>query len=307
MRFALSTNWNCHRHISADTMFEEIRSLGFDKVELGYDTTQTQIDGLRKWVDSGEIKITSVHAFCPNKIVGGSGPETYSLCDPGDFKRGRRGIAAAERCADFAASVGAGVVVMHAGRAPVFRHVRVLARMVADGLADTPKYEKRMLRMIVKRDKKAVLPLDTLYESLEILLPRFAACGVTLALENLPTYDAIPSETEMADLMREFAGSPLGYWHDMGHGQIRQHHGIANHKAIVSGFRRNIKGMHIHDVAFPDDDHFAPGDGGTVDFKILKDFTSSDIPLVLEPYKKVSYAEIRKSLELLAPLVPAAV
>ena len=280
-------------------MFDEIRALGFDTVELGYGTTQTQIDGLRGLIGDGGMKISSIHAFCPSIIIGASGPEIYSLCDPDDFKRGRKGIAAAEKSADFAAEVGAGVVVLHAGRVPVFRHVRALARMVADGLANTPKYEKRLLRVIGKRDKKAGPHLDTLYESLEIVLPHYAARGVVLALENFPTYDGIPNETEMSDLLREFNDLPLAYWHDFGHGQIRQHHGIAHHKSIISAFRKNIAGMHIHDVAFPDDDHLAPGAGGTVDFNILREFAATDIPLVLEPSRKVSAAEITRGLGVL--------
>jgi sugar phosphate isomerase/epimerase len=303
MRFSISTNWNSHRHTTADSLFDEIRSLGFDTVELGYDTTQTQMDGIRKHIDSGKIKVASIHAFCPNKIVGASGPEIYSLCDPDDFKRAKKGIAAAEKCADFAASIGAKTVVLHAGRVPVFRHVRALAHMVADGKSDTPKYEKKMLRMITKRDKKSAPLLDTLYESLEILLPHYAARGVTLALENFSTYDGIPSETEMAELLREFEGLPLAYWHDFGHGQIRQHHGVTHHKSMISAFRKNTAGMHIHDVIFPDDDHYAPGvKDGVVDFKILKDFIPTDIPLVLEPSRKVSPSEIVKSLEMLNAL-----
>jgi len=301
MRIAISTRWNCHRHEKADSMLEEIRSLGFDTVELAYGTTQTQIDGLRKWIDSGEIKVGSVHAFCPNIVPGvKSHPELFSLCDPEDSKRGRRGIAAAVRCADFAAEIGAKTVVMHAGRVPVFKHANALGVLAEKGLADTPKFEKQLLKTLGKRDKKSGVHLDTLYESLEETLPRYAERGVTLALENLPTCDAMPNETEMAELLREFDDMPLAYWHDLGHGQIRHHHRIANHKAIVSGFRRNIAGFHIHDVIFPGNDHQLPGvEGGTVDFKLLRPFVDSDVQFVLEPTTAASAQQLAQSLRFL--------
>ena len=283
-------------------MFDEIKALGFDAVELGYGATQTQLDGIRKWTDSGAIKITSVHAFCPNIVVGASGPEVFSLCDPDDFKRGKKGISAAKRCAEFAASIGAKTVVTHAGRVPIFRHIRALAAIAAKGLLNTTKHEKQMLKIIAKRDKKSEKHLATLYESLEEVLPDYAAFGVTLALENLPTYDTIPNETEMADLLREFNDMPLRYWHDFGHGQIRQNYGFIHHRSIVSGFRNNIAGFHIHDVVFPDDDHQAPSATGTVDFKILKDFIASDIPLVLEPSRHIDATAIANGVAYLSQI-----
>lgn len=36
MRFSVSTNWNAHRHSSAQAMVDEIRASGADEVELGY-------------------------------------------------------------------------------------------------------------------------------------------------------------------------------------------------------------------------------------------------------------------------------
>ena len=75
-------------------MFEEIRSLGFDTVELGYDVTQTQLDSMSGLTGPGGMKVSSIHAFCPNFVVGRWGFELYSLCDADDFKRGRNAIAA---------------------------------------------------------------------------------------------------------------------------------------------------------------------------------------------------------------------
>ena len=277
-------------------MLEEICSMGFDAVELGYGSTQTQIDGLRKWIDAGRIRVASVHAFCPNFVFGKSGPEIFSLCDPVDLKGAGKGVQAAKMCADFAASVGAGVVVMHAGRAPVFRHLRVLDRLAGKGLLGSAAHERAMHKITAKRERCAGRLLDALYESLEEVLPRFAERGVALALENLPTCDAIPNELEMAELLREFDDLPLRYWHDLGHGQIRQNFGVSHHKSIVSSFRRSIAGFHVHDVEFPSGDHLAPREGGTVDFRMLESFAGADVPFVLEPSKNVEKAGIVSSL-----------
>ena len=56
MRIAISTNWNSFRHETADALLEEIVSLGFDTVELGYALTHRQADGIAAWRDGGEPK-----------------------------------------------------------------------------------------------------------------------------------------------------------------------------------------------------------------------------------------------------------
>ena len=263
-------------------MLDEICSLGFDTVELGYGLTQTQADGVAKWISSGRIKVSSVHAFCPASIPGKSGPELYSLCDPDDFKKGKHGINAVKATADFAASVGAKAVVLHAGRVPIYRHIRKLTDLAHDGLLGTPSHQKQLAKIMTKRDRYAQPNFDTLCDSLDILLPHFEKLGLVLGLENLPSYDAMPNESEMQLLLEDFPTKALGYWHDAGHAQIRQNLGFIHHAGIVSRFADRTVGLHLHDVVAPTSDHQMPPKGG-VDFKMFSRFIAQDIPFVLEP------------------------
>ena len=72
-----------------------------------------------------------------------------------------------------------------------------------------------------------------------------------LCLENLPTADAIPNEPETFALLREYEGSPLAYWHDWGHGQIRHELGLVHQGMLLKRLRDRIGGMHLHDVRSP--------------------------------------------------------
>lgn len=301
MRFSISTNWNSHQHETADGMLEEICSLGFDTVELGYGLTQTQADGLNSWISSGRIKVSSVHAFCPASIPGRSGPELFSISDSANLARGRRGIDAVKATADFAASVGARAVVLHAGRVPIYRHIRKLNDLADSGLLGTPKHEKQIAKIMKKRDRYAKRPFDTLCESLDEILPHFEQLGLTLGLENLPTYDAIPSEPEMQLLLDCFQTDALGYWHDIGHGQVRQNMGFIHHAGVVTRFSERIVGLHIHDVKFPASDHLMPPNG-TVDFKIFKGLVATGIPFVLEPSRGSDALSIKTAVRFLSDL-----
>ena len=277
-------------------MLDQIAALGFDQVELGYALTHGQADAVRRRVGAGEFRVSSVHAFSPFPLPGiRPDPEPFSICDPKDFKRGRRGIGAVLECARFAAEMHAPAMVLHAGRAPVFHAARRLQHLVEDGLRRTPKYEKALFKFQMKRERKAAKGLDTLRASLDLLLPEFEKLGVTLCLENLPTADAIPNEPEMFALLREYGGSPLRYWHDWGHGQIRHELGLVHQGMLLKRMGDKIGGMHLHDVFPPLQDHNMPP-GGLVDFRPLEPFLATDVPLVFEPRRALPAADVARGL-----------
>jgi GDPmannose 4,6-dehydratase len=65
---------------------------------------------------------------------------------------------------------------------------------------------------------------------------------VVLGIENLPTWEAMPTELEFEAIFRRFGDRHIRYWHDLGHGQIRQNMGFINHerwldmkKALITG------------------------------------------------------------------------
>ena len=46
-------------------MLNEVRELGFEYAELGHGTRLSLLDGALAAVAAGEIKISSLHNFCP--------------------------------------------------------------------------------------------------------------------------------------------------------------------------------------------------------------------------------------------------
>jgi len=61
----------------------------------------------------------------------------------------------------------------------------------------------------------------------------------------------------------------VGYWHDCGHAQIKEHLGFISHRLQLENLSPRLIGFHIHDVEYPGRDHRAPGTG-TVDFAALR-------------------------------------
>lgn len=300
MDFALSTCWFGNRQPSGEALVDQARELGFDGLELGYALRAASVPGIQARIASGDIEVESVHSYCPVPDDAPYGhPELYDLVDPDEDAR-KIAVGKMLETLAFASSVGAKAVVVHAGR--VRKASRfwpfLLGRYSAEHTEDW-LFRWRHGRMVKARAAGIAQHLDRLRRSLDALLPEFEKANVRLAVENLPSYDAIPLPDEMDALLSEHGKSPaFAFWHDMGHGQVMENAGYTEHLATVKRFLPHIAGCHIHDVIGPVTDHQAPGEGG-IDYKLFSALSAPGITRVFEPSPVVSPESLRKSLSLL--------
>lgn len=298
MQLAISTNWNSRLHPDGETLVAECLRTGVGAIELGYALTHRQAEDIVRLCTAGDIAVVSVHAFCPVPMGAPSGhPELFSICDRFPAFRRRAG-AELLKTARFAASVGAKTVVLHAGRAPVHRAMRALAALAEAGRRADPRYARRLARLLDLRDRRAPPVFKRLRQALQTLLPAFEDLGITLALENLPTWDAVPNEVEMTQLLQEFPTPALAYWHDLGHGQVRENLGFIHHASIAARLASRTAGCHVHDVHFPTQDHLMPPHGD-LRFDRFRDLASRSMPAVLEPAPGTPPEMVREAVDFL--------
>jgi len=299
MILGISTRWNACRHSSGETLIREILDLGLRNVELGYDLMADLLPGIRKMVADGAINVTSVHSFCPVPMLAPyPSPELFTLASLDKDVR----VMAIRYITDTvmtAKEVGARVVVVHAGNVDMKNMTGKLVALCRDGQQYSEKYDRIKMELLMKRDKLARKHLQYLYEGLEILLPSLQNAGVSLALENLPGWESVPTELEMQSLLDHFKSPLIRYWHDMGHAQTRQNLGFIGHLSWLERLQPFLAGMHVHDVLKPVRDHLMPP-AGNIDFKLFSRFIKHDLPLVLEPYPDVTAEEVRKGIEVLS-------
>lgn len=295
---AISTRWNASRHASGEAMLEEILALGLGIAELGYDLRAELIPGVKTMVAAGAIRIDSVHNFCPVPVgAPRPHPELYTPASP-DRREREYAVTHISRTLRFAAEVGARVVVCHSGNVDMPKFSFDLVRMAARGEQFGEPYENLKLKAQITRDKKAPKQIDYLSESLEKLIPVVKETGVKLALENLPTWEAIPSELESEKLMKRFHADGIRLWWDIGHAQIRENLGFINASRWLRRLAPSLAGMHIHDVEPPGQDHLMPP-RGKVDFPALAEFARMDMVRVLEPAPDTETAQIVRAIEYL--------
>src|SRR5437868_14863032 len=110
---AFSTCWNSGRHTSGEQMLREIQALGFDLIELGHGIRISLMPGIQKMFDAGEVRISSLHNFCPLPVQIMSA-STYCYEFSAVVKRERdRAVQQTLRNLDPALRLNAPFVVLH--------------------------------------------------------------------------------------------------------------------------------------------------------------------------------------------------
>jgi sugar phosphate isomerase/epimerase len=250
-------------------MLREIRDLGFEYAELSHGTRISLLPGIIEAVEAGEIKISSLHNFCPLPMgVNFSAPNLYKLSaeKPKEWENAYRYT---QKTIELAARVKALVVVLHYGAIEMKEYTDKMLEMVARGERETPKYEKLCEEFVKKREAAKERYIERANELIRRLLPQVEELGLKLGIENREALEELPLEEDYGLLFKELASPAIVYWHDTGHAQIKENLGFLNHAFHLESQRDKLFGFHIHDVQFPGRDHCAPGTG-TIDFAALK-------------------------------------
>lgn len=299
MEFALTTRWNAGRHSSGEAMVEEILELGFTHIELGYDTRMDLVPGIENMVEQGAVTVTSLHNFCPLPMGAPHGhPELYTFANTNRHIR-QNAIHYTKQTVEFAARVGAKAIVVHAGYVETRKSTSQLLDLVVTGKLYTPAYDKQKMKLAVERDKKAPRFVAWMYECMEAMLPTLEEYQVAIGLENLPTWEALPSETEIEALCNHFDSPYVRAWWDMGHAQIRENLGYINHERWMTKLHPLIVGLHVHDVSHKIADHTMPP-LGEIDFSRFATLGARpDLIRVIEPTTKTPAHEIAEAHTLL--------
>jgi sugar phosphate isomerase/epimerase len=295
---AVSTRWNAFRHPTGEAIVEEILGLGVDRIELGFDLTISQAEGVRRMVEQRAVRVGSVHNFCPMPMgILRASPEVWLPASP-DPREREAAVRHTANTIQFAAGLGASCVVVHAGYVRVRPDTHKLIRLQSSWWYTPERHERIKRKIITRREEAAFDYTENLHRCLDELAPVAGKAGVRLAVELLPTWEAIPTEAEAETLVRRHPGGEIAYWHDIGHGQIRENLGFGSNRAGLRRLEPWLAGMHVHDVLPPASDHLPPGQG-KVDFRLFRDALRPGVLTVVEPAPGTTVEHLRDGLAFL--------
>lgn len=294
--YSLSTCWNSHRHTDGRAMLREIRELGFTHVELSHGTRISLLPGILEAVAAGEMKIASLHNFCPLPMgVTRSAPNLYQFSAEKTRER-ELAIRYTLKTLEFAERVNAPLVVLHLGSIEMKDYTDKLKDLVARGEKESPKYQQLCEEIIEKREARKEKFVERTYDTLRQILPQAEARGIKLGVENREALEEIPLESDFTFFFREFTSPAIAYWHDTGHAQIKENLGFIHHVLHLESLADRLAGFHIHDVQPPARDHCEPGTG-TVDFAALKSLVQPHHLKVFEFSPMLSVDEVTRGAE----------
>jgi sugar phosphate isomerase/epimerase len=295
---AFSTCWNSGRHTAGDEMLREIKTeLGFNLIELGHGIRLSLVPGIQKMFDTGQVRFTSLHNFCPLPVeVMMASPDCYKF-SAGSSEERERAIKQTFQTIDFAARLNAPFVVLHLGQVDMSPITDQLIELAKTGRYLSRKYVKLKVGAVQKREKIAADYLHFVKDCLRRVLEHAASKNVRIALESRRDYEEIPTERELPGLLDEMNCTQLGYWHDFGHSQIKENLGFIDHAEWLRMMGPRAFGCHVQDCIWPAKDHEAPFTGD-VKFKKLVPLLPTNCLFVWEMSQNRTADAIRRSVQI---------
>ena len=284
-------------------MIEEMRALGFKRIELSHGIRISLVAGILKAVEEGIVEISSVHNFCPlPNMVQHAAPNLYQ-----PSSKDARELALwnhySLQTLDFAMKVGAPRIVMHSGsihfffRSPEARLEKWIdaSELPADELSEDENFQKQRDRAMKQIRRRVPAWLARTRDSYEKLLEPLREQEVAVGIENREGLEELPLDADLDDFLTSLGeDAPVGYWHDAGHAQIKHQLGLLNHAEHLAKMAPKLIGFHLHDVSEKGKDHQPPGTG-TNDFKMIASHVRPEHTLVLELSPSLSSDQVRAS------------
>jgi len=284
-------------------MVEEMRALGFKRIELSHGIRISLVAGILKAVEERIIEISSVHNFCPlPNMVQHAAPNLYQ-----PSSKDARELALWNRYSlktlDFAMKVGAPRIVMHSGsihfffRSPEAWLEKWIdaSELRANELSEDGNFQKKRDRAMKRIRRRVPAWLARTRESYEKLFEPLREQEIALGIENREGLEELPLDADFDDFLTSLGeDAPVGYWHDAGHAQIKHQLGLLDHAEHLAKMSPKLIGFHLHDVSEKGKDHQPPGTG-TNDFKMIASHVRPEHTLVLELSPSLSSDQVRAS------------
>lgn len=272
-------------------MVREIVDLGFNRIELGHGIRVPLMEGAIRAQEKGLCTFSSLHNFCPLPIeITRASPDCYKLSSP-DARERERAVRLTFQTIDFAQRLGAEFVVMHLGRTTIDDYTDKLVRFAEVGLLNSRDFVKTKLECVRKRESSVERYLQRAKDGLRQAADYAAEKGVKLGVESRHSFEEIPNESEMLEILDEFNEPAVGYWHDFGHVQVKHNLGFLDHAEWMSNVAPRLLGCHLHDTQWPGRDHRAPF-SGDIDYDPLIAMLPRDTLFVFEMSPRRTVEEI---------------
>jgi sugar phosphate isomerase/epimerase len=290
--------------LRGDAIIRDALALGFEGVELEYRITAPLYEEMRPQLRRGP-PVLSVHNFFPKPqdpaVKKGSG-DLFLLSSTEKEER-LAALRFSLKTIEQAHDLEAQAVVLHLGRVAMENPMEDFRRLCTGGKMDEKEGQDFVAEKRLIRKTKSQKNLDAVLRSLDRLNREAEKKEILLGIENRYNFHEIPNFEEIGQMLREFEGGNLRYWHDVGHAAVQETLGLCSQKELLVTYSDRMIGMHLHDHKGLDD-HFAPGQGEMA-YEEIRPFMQKAPIAILEVHSKVGREDLLKGAQLIREMTIA--
>ena len=277
---AISTLWNALKQQDGATLFDELNNLGFEVLELSRHLTPDQVEQLKPYLR--ENPPCSIHNFCP--ILPGTSQvaaeqDKISLSSLNTDER-LEAVRRTVQTMELAVELEAPIVVLHLGEVDTYDRSYLMRDLYNYGEREFEAFDGKVTEATEWRKRKETRHQDVVLRSLDELNEFALKMGLYIAIENRPHYYQIPNFDEVELFFEEFYGSPMRYWHDIGHAALQEKLGVCWAHRWIEQYAEYLIGVNLHDLQALEAYH-PPGTGDLEWDELFKQIPS-DVLKVLE-------------------------
>ena len=295
----ISTSLRSEISNSGLEVMDAVLGLGVEAVELEYRITPSMLQEIVPFCRKRGMAIISLHNFFP--LPEGVPKEKASgdLFSLSALDKEERGLAVKYtlRTLEWAEELEVKAIVLHMGKIPMGSSMQTFLKLYDEKKIPSEEGQEFIREQKRVRARKGEPHLDAGIHSLDRLAREAEKRGVLLGIENRYNIHDLPNQEEFQVIFKEFAGSPLRYWHDIGHATTQQNLGIENQEELLKNLGNHLIGVHLHGCKGYHD-HEAPG-SGEEDYPLIKKFLKPDTLRVVETHHRATKEELLRGLDFL--------
>ena len=231
-------------------MIEEIKSLGFEYVELNYNVTTELLATIVPMIDNGDIRISSVHNVFPFIADRDYDTDSVMLGFDDEDKR-RKSVELLIGSIDYADRFGAKGVVVHPGEVPWDLNIDAeLKKLWTEQGKNSPAYRALWAEMKERRERLAPTYVRRIEESLAQACDYIVRKGldVKIGIETRSRCYQIPTLQEADTIITNLQGAPVYLWYDIGHATMMERMGLYENGESLRRLKDKVLGVHIHET-----------------------------------------------------------
>ena len=277
---AISTLWNALKQPDGAALFDELKDLGFETLELSRHLTPDQIEQLRPYLR--ENPPCSIHNFCPilPEIPQAEAEKDKILLSSLNADERKEAVRRTLRTMELAVELEVPTVVLHLGEVDTYDRSYLMTDLYTYGEREFEAFSQKVTEATEWRKRKEGKHRDAVLRSLDELNEHALRMELCIAIENRPHYYQIPNFDEVGLFFAEFYGSPMRYWHDIAHAARQERLGLCWVDKWLADYAEHLIGVNLHDLQ--DLEAYHPPGTGDLEWDEIFEQLPSEILKVLE-------------------------